>query len=220
MAKPLNIAVFASGRGSNFQAILESVDKKILDVTIKVVITDNPEAKVLTLLDSREEIAVRIVDRKQCASRADFEAKILRHLADFELDLIVLAGFMRILSADFVNHFAHKIINIHPSLLPAFPGLHAQKQALEYGVKFAGCTVHFVNHEVDGGAIILQAVVPVLDDDTEATLSARILAQEHRILTQAISLLGQGKLQQNNRKIMMRREDEFHECMSSKTGVN
>ncbi len=194
------IGVLVSGRGSNLQAVMDRIADGYLPLEIAVVISDKGDA--LALERAREAgIAAVAIERKACASKEDFEAQINAQLEAAGCELVVLAGFMRILSADFVNKWQHKIINIHPALLPSFPGLHGQKQAVDYGVKFSGCTVHFVDAGTDSGPIILQKVVPVLDDDTEDTLAERILVQEHIAMPEALKLWAEGRLEIVGRKV-------------------
>lgn len=183
------IAVLLSGRGSNFEAIADGVAAgAIPDAEIVAVISDVPEA--LGLERARERgLAARAVDRRQFASRREHEAEILRVLEEARPDLVCLAGYMRVLSPDFVARLRGRILNIHPALLPKFPGLHAQRQALEAGETESGCTVHFVNEGVDAGPVILQRGVPVLPGDTEESLSERILAEEHRAYPEAIAMV-------------------------------
>ena len=183
------IGVLVSGRGSNLQALMDEIAAGTLNVEITVVISDKKDAFALERAEKAGIKAVAI-DRKECASKEEFEA-----------ELVVLAGFMRILSPDFVGHWHHKIVNIHPALLPSFPGLDGQGQALNYGVKIAGCTVHFVDEGTDSGPIILQKAVPVLDDDTHDTLADRILEQEHKALPEAVRLWSEGRLQIEGRHV-------------------
>ena len=194
------VGVLVSGRGSNLQAIMNRIADGYLPLEIAVVISDKPDAFALERAQ-KADIKTVAVERKACASKEEFEAKINAALETEGCELVVLAGFMRILSADFVNKWQHKIINIHPALLPSFPGLHGQKQAVDYGVKFSGCTVHFVDAGTDSGPIILQKVVPVMDDDTEDTLADRILVQEHIAMPEALKLWAEGKLQIDGRKV-------------------
>lgn len=194
------IGVLVSGRGSNLQAIMDNIAGGSLPLEIAVVISDKADAFALERA-AKAGIKTVAIERKSCASKEIFEAKINDALTDAGCELVVLAGFMRILSGEFVNKWHHKIINIHPALLPSFPGLHGQGQAVAYGVKFSGCTVHFVDEGTDSGPIILQKVVPVLDDDTEDTLADRILVQEHIALPEALKLWAEGKLQINGRKV-------------------
>ena len=172
---------------------------------ISVVISNQPAAAGLeraTCLGIRTEV----VDHTAFADKASFEAQLIRVLEDNEVELICLAGFMRVLSEDFVASFPHKIINIHPSLLPAFPGLQVQQKAIEYGVRHTGCTVHFVVPEVDAGPIIIQAVVPIEQDDTAETLAARILEQEHLVYPRAVELFAQGRLSIEGRRVLISEE--------------
>lgn len=197
------IGVLVSGRGSNLQAIMDRIADGYLPLEIAVVISDKPDAFALERAQ-KADIKTVAVERKACASKEEFEAKINAVLEAEGCELVVLAGFMRILSADFVNKWQHKIINIHPALLPSFPGLHGQKQAVDYGVKFSGCTVHFVDAGTDSGPIILQKVVPVMDDDTEDTLADRILVQEHIAMPEALKLWAEGKLTIEGRKVKVK----------------
>ena len=197
------IGVLVSGRGSNMQAIMDRIADGYLPLEIAVVISDKPDAFALERAQ-KADIKTVAVERKACASKEEFEAKINAALEAECCELVVLAGFMRILSADFVNKWQHKIINIHPALLPSFPGLHGQKQAVDYGVKFSGCTVHFVDAGTDSGPIILQKVVPVMDDDTEDTLADRILVQEHIAMPEALKLWAEGKLTIEGRKVKVK----------------
>jgi phosphoribosylglycinamide formyltransferase-1 len=184
-----------SGRGSNFRALFDSLNESRSKAEISVVLTDKPQAPG-ALFAAEAGIPVKIVERRaKERSVAEFNAELARTLLPFEPDLIVLAGFMRVLTADFIGRFRGKIINIHPSLLPAFKGLHAQRQALEAGVLFAGCSVHVVTEELDSGPILAQAVVPVLPQDDEESLAARILTQEHRILPAVVSACATGNIQ-------------------------
>ena len=192
--------VLVSGRGSNLQAVLDRIADGYLPLEIGVVISDKVDAYALERA-ANVGIKTVVVARKECASKEEFEEKIHAALVEADCELVILAGFMRILGGGFVNKWHNKIINIHPALLPSFPGLDGQGQALEYGVKFAGCTVHFVDEGTDSGPIILQKVVPVLDDDTHDTLAARILEQEHIALPEALKLWAEGKLVIEGRKV-------------------
>ena len=194
------IGVLVSGRGSNLQAIMDRIADGYLPLKIAVVISDKSDAYALERAQNAG-IKTVAVERKGCASKDEFEAKITAALEEAGCELVVLAGFMRILSGGFVNKWHHKIINIHPALLPSFPGLHGQGQAVAYGVKFSGCTVHFVDEGTDSGPIILQKVVPVLDDDTEDTLADRILVQEHIAMPEALKMWAEDKLEINGRKV-------------------
>ena len=192
--------VLVSGRGSNLQAVLDRIADGYLPLEIGVVISDKADAYAL---ERAANVGVKtvVVARKECASKEEFEDRIHAALVEAGCELVVLAGFMRILSGNFVSKWHNKIINIHPALLPSFPGLDGQGQALEYGVKFTGCTVHFVDEGTDTGPIILQKVVPVLDDDTHDTLAARILEQEHKAMPEALKLWAEGKLVIEGRKV-------------------
>lgn len=203
--KKLRIGVLVSGRGSNLQAIIDAVQAGWLPVEIGVVISDKPEAYALERA-RRADIPAVVIERGSYESRGAFEQAILAALETYGAELIALAGFMRILSGDFTARYAQRVINIHPALLPAFPGLHAQAQALAYGVKVTGCTVHFVDEGMDTGPIILQAAVPVEEDDTEETLSQRILTQEHRIYPLALQLLAEGRVKVEGRQVRITRE--------------
>ena len=192
--------VLVSGRGSNLQAVLDRISDGYLLLEIGVVISDKADAYALERA-ANVGIKTVVVARKECASKEEFEDRIHAALVEAGCELVVLAGFMRILSGNFVSKWHNKIINIHPALLPSFPGLDGQGQALEYGVKFTGCTVHFVDEGTDTGPIILQKVVPVLDDDTHDTLAARILEQEHQAMPEALKLWAEGKLVIEGRKV-------------------
>lgn len=194
------IGVLVSGRGSNLQAIMDNIAAGKLPLEIEIVISDQAGALALERA-AKAGIKTLTVARKLCASKEEFEAKIDAALSAAGCELVVLAGFMRILSAAFVNKWHHRIINIHPALLPSFPGLHGQGQAVAYGVKISGCTVHFVDEGTDSGPIILQKAVPVLDDDTEDSLAARILVEEHKALPEALKLWAEGRLVIEGRKV-------------------
>lgn len=201
----IRIAVLASGRGSNLVAIMQAIAEKKIDGEIAVVLSDKAEAKALEHAKNAG-IPAYHVNPKAYEQKADYEAELLRYIEQADCQLICLAGYMRILSPYFVSQATCPIMNIHPALLPAFPGLHGQRQALEYGVKVAGCTVHFVDEGMDSGAIILQKTVPVLHDDTEDSLSARILEQEHQAYPEAIQLFAQGKLELCGRVVKVKGE--------------
>ena len=184
------LGILLSGRGSNFEAIARNIAAGAIDAEIGVVISNRPEARGLEIAQHMGLNAVCITSRG--VDREMYDATIAAALKHYEVDLVCLAGFMRLLSASFIQEFPLRILNIHPSLLPAFPGLEAQAQALRHGVKISGCTVHFVDEHLDAGPIVKQAAVPVLDNDTAESLSARILAQEHRIYSEAIRLILSG----------------------------
>jgi len=180
-----NIGVLISGRGSNLQAIIDAIGDGRLDARIALVISNRPDAYGLERA-RQAGIETLVRDHKAWPSREAYEAVLVEDLRARNVQLVCLAGFMRLLGATFVDAFPTRILNIHPALLPSFPGLHAQRQALEHGVKFSGATVHVVDTNLDAGPIVMQAVVPVFTDDTEDSLSARILAEEHRIYPEAI----------------------------------
>lgn len=194
------VGVLASGRGSNLQSILDKIAMGSLPLEIAVVISDKADAFALERAE-KAGIPNFAVIRKECADKKEFEEKIDAILREHGVELVVLAGFMRILGADFVSGWRHKMINIHPALLPSFPGLDAQGQAIRYGAKVSGCTVHFVDEGMDTGPIILQKVVQIADDDTEETLAAKILEQEHKALPEALSLWAAGRLAVQGRKV-------------------
>ena len=187
------IVLFASGRGSNAEAIHDAVVEGMINGEIMALVCDIPGAGCIDLAKSWD-IPVIVADRKQFDSKDAFEQFILDAIAPYEADLLCLAGFMRLLSGKFISHYEHKIINIHPALLPSFRGLHAQRQAVEAGVKIAGCTVHFVVADMDAGPIILQSAVSVYESDTEDTLAARILTKEHPTYVRAVELFCEDKL--------------------------
>lgn len=199
----IRLGILVSGRGSNFEAIAEAIDRGTLVAEIAIVISNHADARAVERARQRG-LPVTVIERAAYPSRTAQHTAIAEALRAAGVDLVVAAGFDRILEPVVVEAFADRIINIHPSLLPAFPGLHAQAQALEYGVKIAGCTVHFVTQELDAGPIILQAAVPVHEDDTVETLAARILAEEHRILPQAIQLFAEGRLQREGRRVRIK----------------
>ena len=205
MTSLLPIGVLISGSGTNLQAIIDAIQRGEVSATIQVVISNNPEAYGLKRAQ-KCGIPTAIIPHKAFPSREAFEAELISILQMHGVELVVLAGFMRLLSPFFIRTFIHRIMNIHPALLPAFSGTHAQKQTLERGVRIAGATVHFVDEEMDHGPIIAQAAVPVFSDDTEETLSARILIQEHRIYPQAIQLYAEKRLQIQGNKVVILNE--------------
>jgi phosphoribosylglycinamide formyltransferase-1 len=199
MAK--RIGVLLSGRGSNFEALADSVaDGRIPGAEIAVVVSNREGAPGIEKAKQRK-IATRVIPSKGL-EREVYDRQVVAVLNEHKVDLVCLAGYMRLLSPFFVASFPNRILNIHPSLLPSFPGLESQRQALEYGVKFAGCTVHFVDENLDAGPIVMQATVPVRDDDTEETLSSRILAEEHRIYTEAVRVVLEGKYKIAGRRVV------------------
>jgi len=187
------IGVLASGRGSNLQAIIEAIEAKNLHAEIALVLSNKQEAQALQRAKSHQ-IPALFIDPKKHASREAYDATLCESLQDYQVDLVVLAGYMRLLSPSLIAPFAGRIINVHPSLLPAFPGLNAHRQALAYGVKQSGCTIHFVDEKMDHGPIIAQSSVPVLEGDTEESLSRRILLEEHRLLPESIRRYFAGEL--------------------------
>lgn len=202
MARRVPIGVLISGSGTNLQAIIDAIEENRLDAAIRVVISNRAEA--YGLVRARERgIATEVVDHRQFPSREPFDEAILGLLRERQVELVILAGFMRLLSPVLVRAYPNRIMNIHPALLPAFPGLHVQKRAAEHGVRFSGCTVHFVSEQCDEGPIIIQAVVPVYPDDTEESLSARILKEEHRIYPRAIQLYSEGRLRVEGRRVFV-----------------
>jgi phosphoribosylglycinamide formyltransferase-1 len=188
---PRRLGVLVSGRGSNLQAMIDAIRSGRLDATVAVVISNRPDAPALDRARAAG-IETRVCSHRAFASRESFDEALAGELRSRGVTLVCLAGFMRLLGAGFVQAFQHAILNIHPSLLPAFPGLDAQRQALQHGVKVSGATVHLVTADLDAGPIVVQAAVPVLDDDTEETLSRRILAEEHRIYPEAIRIVLDG----------------------------
>jgi phosphoribosylglycinamide formyltransferase-1 len=196
------IGVLLSGRGSNFEALADSVaSSRIPDAEIAIVISNREDAPGIERA-KRRGLATRVIPSKGL-ERETYDRQVVAALNDHQVDLVCLAGYMRLLSPYFVASFPNRILNIHPSLLPAFPGLESQRQALEYGVKFAGCTVHFVDENLDAGPIVLQSVVPVTDDDTEDTLSARILQEEHRIYSEAVRIVLEGRYKIAGRRVLV-----------------
>jgi phosphoribosylglycinamide formyltransferase 1 len=201
--KKVRIGVLASGRGSNLQAIIDNIEKGLLSAELAVVISDHAGAFALERARKHGIPAVHADVKGFKDKREEYDALLARELQKRSVDIVCLAGFMRIITPLLIKAFPDRILNIHPSLLPAFPGLHVQKKALDYGVKFSGCTVHFVDEGMDTGPIIIQAVVPVLDNDTEDSLSARILKQEHKIYSRAVQLLAEGKLKVEGRRVLL-----------------
>lgn len=200
MSRSLRLGVLASGGGSNLQAIIDGCQDRSLDASIALVLTNNPDAGALERAH-KADIPTLCINHREYASREDFDRAMVAALQAADVELVVLAGFMRIITPTFLDAFPQKIINIHPALLPAFPGLHVQQQAIDYGARFSGCTVHFVDSGVDTGPILIQAVVPVLPDDTSDTLAARILEQEHKIYPRAIQLIAEGRVHVDGREV-------------------
>ena len=200
MADLLKLGILISGNGSNLQSIIDHIEKGSLKATIKIVISNNPDAYGITRA-KKHGIPVVVLKNGDFKNKEDFDLELINILKNNSVDLVILAGFMRIITSTLLNAFPQKIMNIHPALLPSFPGIHGQKQALEYGVKLSGCTVHFVDEGVDTGPIIIQSAVQVFDDDTEEILAARILKEEHRIYPQAIQLFAEGKIEIKGRRV-------------------
>jgi phosphoribosylglycinamide formyltransferase 1 len=207
------IGVLLSGRGSNFEALADSVAAgRIPDAEISIVISNREDAQGL-LRAAERRIPARVIPSKG-VEREAYDRLVVAALNEARVDLVCLAGFMRLLSPYFVAAFRGRILNIHPSLLPAFPGLEAQRQALDYGVKFSGCTVHFVDENLDAGPIVAQAIVPIELGDTEETLAARILTEEHRIYTEAVRLVLSGKFRIEDRRVLPKAEENQEERLT------
>jgi phosphoribosylglycinamide formyltransferase-1 len=199
------LGILVSGRGTNLQAIIDSIEKEELPASISLVISNKINAQALERC-TRHGIESKSLNPKDYSNKDEFDKALAELFLKNKIDLICLAGYMRILGKSFIKNFEGKIINIHPSLLPAFPGLHPQQQAIEAGVKFSGCTVHFVNEEVDEGPIILQSTVPVKDSDNSEELSQRILEQEHIIYPQAIRLFLENRLTISGRRVLCKKD--------------
>lgn len=206
----LSIGVLASGRGSNFQSIIDSIQTGYLPAAIAVLITDNPDAYAIERA-GKHAIEALVLKPADFADKNAYYSRIADELQKRNVELVVLAGFMRVVGKALLNCFPNRVMNIHPALLPSFPGLHGQKQAADYGIKISGCTVHFVDEGVDTGPIIVQAAVPAYHDDTEDSLSERILIQEHRIFPYAIKLFAEGRVSVEGRKVVVTgdREDSM-----------
>jgi phosphoribosylglycinamide formyltransferase-1 len=203
MSEPLRVGVLASGRGSNFRALAEAAAHGRIPAAVVVLICDRPAVPVLDI--AREHrVEALVLDPKQHPSREAHEKAVIGALEERRVGLVCLAGYMRLLSAGFVTHFAGRMLNVHPSLLPAFAGLHPQRQALAHGVRVSGATVHFVDEGVDTGPIVAQAAVPVRPDDTEESLAARILVEEHRLYPEAVRLFAEGRLLIRGRRVEVR----------------
>lgn len=206
----LNLGILISGRGSNMEAILRAIKKQKIPINPSVVISNNPQAKGLKIAQ-RLGVRTEVIESKGfVGTRWEYDQKIIKTLSKYGVTekngLVCLAGFMRIMSPEFIRKYKNRILNIHPALLPSFAGLHAQKQALEYGAKYSGCTVHFVDDGVDTGPIILQATVRVKDSDTEETLSKRILSKEHKLYPQAVRLFAEGKISVSGRRTIIKNQ--------------
>jgi phosphoribosylglycinamide formyltransferase 1 len=202
MASELSIGILISGSGTNLQSIIDAIEAKKLDAKIAVVLSNKGDAYGLVRARNHR-IPTEVLDHKTYPSREAYDQAVVDLLRQRGVELVVLAGFMRLLSPEFIKAYSNRIMNIHPALLPSFPGLHVQKKAVEHGVRFAGCTVHFVNEECDEGPIIIQAVVPVFPDDSEESLAARILKQEHRIYPRAIQRYAEKRLRVVGRRVMV-----------------
>jgi phosphoribosylglycinamide formyltransferase-1 len=200
----VRLGILISGRGSNFEAISNQIAQRKLDAEVAIVISNRASAPGLEIARQRG-IPMRVIP-SQGLEREAYDKLLIDELRTHEVELVCLAGFMRLLSADFVRAFPNRVLNIHPSLLPAFPGLDAQRQALDHGVKITGCTVHFVDEFLDSGPILVQAAVPVLDDDTVEALSARILKQEHLIYPKALQYMADGRITIDGRRVRIREE--------------
>ncbi len=196
----VNLGILASGRGSNLQAIIDAVNKGELNVNITAVVSDNERAYALDRARANN-IPAYFVNPKEFGAKDQYEAQVVKILQDAKVNLVALAGYMRLIGPTLLEAFPNRVLNIHPALLPSFPGLQGQKQALDYGVKYSGCTVHFVDAGMDTGPIIAQAVVPVLDEDNEETLALRILTEEHKLYPQALKLYAEGKISIEGRKV-------------------
>jgi phosphoribosylglycinamide formyltransferase-1 len=203
MKKKIILGVLVSGSGSNLQSIIDNIAKGLLDAEIKVVISNNPDAYALVRAQ-KYNIPSIIIKHTDFKTREIFDQRMIDVLKSYSVDLVIMAGFMRLLSPLFLKAFPMKIMNIHPAVLPAFPGMDAQKKAVEYGVKFSGCSVHFADQGVDSGPIIIQAIIPVYEDDTESTLSARILKEEHKIYSQAIQFYAEERIEIIGRKVRIK----------------
>ncbi|HHW14662.1 MAG TPA: phosphoribosylglycinamide formyltransferase [Firmicutes bacterium] len=204
------LGILVSGRGSNLEAILRAHAAGRLGAVPVLVVSDNPAAPALEKA-SRFGVPTAVVVRRDCSGAREFEEALVAALRGAGVELVALAGFMRLLGPAFLSAFPGRVLNIHPSLLPSFPGLHAQRQALAYGVRVSGCTVHLVDEEMDHGPILLQAAVPVLPDDTEETLAARILAEEHRLYPEAIRLVAEGRVRVEGRRALILEESAMGE---------
>ncbi|MBP8981134.1 MAG: phosphoribosylglycinamide formyltransferase [Syntrophobacterales bacterium] len=203
MKKKTSLGILVSGSGSNLQAIIDNIEAGRLDAEIAIVISNVADAYALERC-RRHGLPCTVIDHRRFSTREDFDRQLITELNLRGVELVIMAGFMRILSPQFLAAFPMRIMNIHPALLPSFPGLHVQKKAVEYGVRFSGCTVHFADGGVDTGPIIIQAVVPVHDTDDENTLAARILREEHRIYSQAIQWYAEGRLEIRGRRVFLR----------------
>ena len=201
--RKIRLGVLASGRGTNLQSIIDAVEGEKIDAIVSVVISDKQQAQALERA-RKHHITAIFLDPKPYSTREDYDEKIAEVLKQHAVDLVILSGYMRIVTSRLIEAYRNRMINIHPSLLPSFPGLRTQREALKWGVKISGCTVHFVNETLDQGPIIIQAAVPVQNGDTEDSLSSRILEQEHRILPQAIQYIAEGRLEVVGRQVVLK----------------
>ena len=217
---PLRVAVLASGRGSNLQAIIDAIEAGQVQAQIVAVISNKKDAVALERA-RKHRLKDLFVDSKPFAGRPDsreaYDRSLLDILQQHDIELVLLAGYMKIVTAVLVNAYVNRMMNIHPSLLPSFPGLDVQKKAIDWGCKLAGCTVHFVTEGVDEGPIIVQAAVPILDDDTPETLAARILVQEHNIYPRAVQLFAEGRLRVDGRRVLIHDTKPSDESIISPT---
>jgi phosphoribosylglycinamide formyltransferase-1 len=202
MSDELTLGVLASGRGSNFQSIIDSIESGFLNAKIAALVTDKPDAYAIKRAE-KHNIEALIIKPADFSDKNAYYSHIAEELKKRGVELVILAGFMRVVGKALIDQYRNKIMNIHPALLPSFPGLHGHKDAIDYGVKISGCTVHFVDEGVDTGSIIIQAAVPLYHDDTEDSLSERILKQEHRIFPYAIKLYSEGKISVEGRKVLI-----------------
>jgi len=206
----LKLGVLVSGSGSNLQSIIDNINDGKLKAKIEVVVSNIPEVFALERA-KKNNIPVEVIEHTKFETREAYDTELVSVLKRYKVELVVMAGFMRILSSVLLRAFHLRIMNIHPALLPSFPGLHVQKKALEYGVKFSGCTVHFADEGTDTGPIIIQGIVPVYDDDTADTLAQRILREEHKIYPQAIQLFAEGRLEIRERRVFVKNGERVPE---------
>jgi len=200
MARKLQLGVLASGSGTNLQSILDACASQSIDAEVALVISNNPDAGAL-IRAADAGAPNTCINHRDFSSRESFDRAVVTALQDAGVELVCLAGFMRLITEDFLAAFPGRVMNIHPALLPAFPGLDVQRKAIEYGARFSGCTVHFVDSGVDTGPVIIQAVVPILDGDTPEDLAGRILSQEHKVYPRAIQLFAEGRLKIEGRRV-------------------
>ncbi len=209
--KKVKIGILVSGRGSNLQAIIDNIEDGSLAAELAVVISDQGDAFALERARKHNVPAIHVSAKGYGGKRDEYDSLLVKELRKYGVELVCLAGFMRIITPTLIRAYPDRIMNIHPALLPSFPGLHVQMAAIDHGVRFSGCTVHFVDEGMDTGPIIIQAVVPVLDNDTEDALSARILAQEHKIFPRAIQLYAEGRLTVKGRRVLVSGTEDRNE---------